>query len=284
MRDLYPLIRETHFKYLVKWGLIRPVTRTNTDTYVGFADVAVIKEISDAMTRGCTFRAAVRQRLADRLGQLSLNFGAGRSDARPAKVVALRRREVTKAVVPADAAWTDSGGQGTWAARFFLEGAELDEGDEADRERARVAYRKALLLDPTLVPAIVNLANLHYANDDLVEAQALYGRALTLEPDCFEAHFNLGNIHHDLGRFDEALAFYHDALRSEPAVRRRALLPCGDPREDGLLGGLQDPLAAVSGAGAGWGVGGAGARVQRLTSHAQWGAISSRPSRRPAVS
>ena len=99
------------------------------------------------------------------------------------------------------------------AARFFLEGSELDEGNEADRSRARTAYRKALLLDPTLVPAIVNLANIHYANDELVEAQALYGRALSLDADCFEAHFNLGNIHHDLGRYDEAVAYYYAALR-----------------------------------------------------------------------
>ena len=65
-------------------------------------------------------------------------------------------------------------------------------------------------------PAIVNLANLHYANDDLVEAQALYGRALLLEPECFEAHFNLGNIHHDLGRYQEAIGYYLDALRLNP--------------------------------------------------------------------
>ncbi len=99
------------------------------------------------------------------------------------------------------------------AAPFFLEGSELDEGSAADRERARTAYRKALLLDPNLVPAIVNLANLHYAQDDLVEAHALYARALNLDEDCFEAHFNLGNIHHDLGRYDAAVDYYLETLR-----------------------------------------------------------------------
>ena len=102
------------------------------------------------------------------------------------------------------------------AARLFLEGSELDEGSDADQDRARVAYRKALLLDPNLVPAIVNLANIHYARDELVEAQALYERALGLEADCFEAYFNLGNIHHDLGRYIEAVAYYGDALRLHP--------------------------------------------------------------------
>ena len=67
------------------------------------------------------------------------------------------------------------------------------------------------------MPAIVNLANIHYAQDALVEAQALYLWALGLDADCFEAHFNLGNIHHDLGRYEEAVGWYRDALRLNPA-------------------------------------------------------------------
>ena len=67
------------------------------------------------------------------------------------------------------------------------------------------------------MPAIVNLANIHYAHDEIVEAQALYARARSLDPDCFEAHFNLGNIHHDLGRHDEAVEFYVEALRLNPS-------------------------------------------------------------------
>jgi tetratricopeptide (TPR) repeat protein len=68
------------------------------------------------------------------------------------------------------------------------------------------------VIDPDLVPAIVNLANIHYARDELIEAQALYERAIGLDPDCFEAHFNLGNIHHDLGRYEDALVCYRDAV------------------------------------------------------------------------
>jgi tetratricopeptide (TPR) repeat protein len=74
-----------------------------------------------------------------------------------------------------------------------------------------------LIVDPDLVPAIVNLANIHYARDALIEAQALYERALNLEPDCFEGHFNLGNILHDLGRFDRALACYREAVALNPS-------------------------------------------------------------------
>ena len=168
--------------------------------------------MNDELEQAQSFQGAVRRQLAARDGQQVLNFGVVRNDARPAKVVALRRREATK-ITSTGRGWSESDGQSVLAARFFLEGSELDEGSEADRERALMAYRKALLLDPNLVPAVVNLANLHYAHDDLVEAQALYGRALMLEPECFEAHFNLGNIHHDLGRYQEAVTYYHAALR-----------------------------------------------------------------------
>ena len=75
-----------------------------------------------------------------------------------------------------------------------------------------LAYRKALLLDPNLVPALVNLANIYYARDEFVEAQALYERAMHLDSECFEAYFNLGNIHHDLGRYLDSLEHYRIAL------------------------------------------------------------------------
>ena len=83
-------------------------------------------------------------------------------------------------------------------------------------DEAAAAYRKALIIDPDLVPAIVNLANIHYGRDDLIEAQALYERAIGLDPHCFEAHFNAGNIQHDLGRFDRALVCYRDAVALNP--------------------------------------------------------------------
>jgi len=100
----------------------------------------------------------------------------------------------------------------TMAAKFFLEGAEFDDGDDPDLDAASTSYRKALLFDPVLVPALVNLANIHYERDHLVEAEAIYERAIRLDPECFEAYFNLGNIHHDLTRYAEAVTSYRDAL------------------------------------------------------------------------
>ena len=211
MRERYPDVREVRLRHLEKWGLVRPVVRTNADTYYGFQDVGVVKRIQEEIARGGSFRGAVRLLLAERDGQLALDFRAVRGEAHPAKVVTLRR--------PAGAARSAAGAapedarRAALAVRFFREGSELDEQPGEGQQRAQVAYRKALLLDPALVPALVNLANIHYAQDNLVEAQALYERALALDGDCFEAAFNLGNIHHDLGRYKDAVACYHDALR-----------------------------------------------------------------------
>ena len=213
IRDLYPRIRDEHLRYLRKWDLIRPVIQTNSDSYYSFGDVIVVKRMHDELSQGMSFRGAVRAVLSGQDGQLSLDFNAIRSESQPAKVVLLDElnHESSKII------GGDQESPTKLAAQFFHEGSDLDEGPDADPERAAVSYRKALLLDPSLVPALVNLANIHYAQNQLVEAQALYERALTLEIDCFEAFFNLGNIHHDLGRYLKAVEYYREALRLQNA-------------------------------------------------------------------
>jgi tetratricopeptide (TPR) repeat protein len=213
MRDLlarYRLLREDQIRYLVKCGLIKPALKTNADTFFAFADVAVIKQANDELTEGSSFKSAVRTLLASRQGQLAFDF---RLDAAPAKILALQRPEKAVAQVPpASASPRDT----ALAEEYFRAGSALDDGDESTREQAAAAYRRSLELDPYLVPALINLANIHYSRDELVEAQALYERAIGLESDFFEAHFNLGNIYHDLGRFTEAQDCYLEALRLNP--------------------------------------------------------------------
>lgn len=216
VRDLYPAVREDRLRYLEQWGVIRSEVRTNADRYYSFRDVAIIRQVNEEIEQGRMFRAVLRSLVAAREGQMELDFGLGKSDAPLAKVLALRQRAEPKTDV--GLIWPSiDDAQASLAARYFQEGADLDEGSEADRERAATAYRKALLLDPTLVPALVNLANIHYAHDQLIEALALYERALNLDAECFEASFNLGNIHHDLGRYEEAVDYYRNALRLNAA-------------------------------------------------------------------
>jgi len=102
------------------------------------------------------------------------------------------------------------------AAQYFAAASILDDGNSENFDEASTAYRRALEIDPYLVAALINLANIHYSRDEIAEAQALYERAVALEPDVFEAHFNLGNIFHDLGRYREAQGCYRDALKLNP--------------------------------------------------------------------
>ena len=207
----YRSIREDHVRYLVKCGVVRPVLRTNADTYFAFPDLVVIKQANDELSQGVAFRSVVRGLIASRHGQMTFDF---RLDAAPAKILTLQRRVAApgRPAPPVAAAAYDRVG----AEEYFRQASALDDGDESRREEAGAAYRKALELDPSLVAALINLANIHYSRDELVEAQALYERAIGVEADFFEAHFNLGNIYHDLGQFNEAQSCYEEALRLNP--------------------------------------------------------------------
>jgi len=215
MRDLlvrYRALREDHLRYLVKCGILRPVHRTNADTFFAFPDLPIIKQANDGLDQGMAFRSIVRTLLASRQGQLELDF---RLDAAPAKIITLRRPSSASGEKPAlasDAARIPVRDT-SLAEEYFRTASALDDGDESRQDEAAAAYRKALEHDPYLVAALINLANIHYSRDELVEAQALYERAIGLESDFFEAHFNLGNIYHDLARYPEAQACYREALR-----------------------------------------------------------------------
>jgi tetratricopeptide (TPR) repeat protein len=222
IRHLYPRITENHLRYLEKWGLIRPASVRGEAGAFTFTEVALIKQLAGELERSIPLKQALRSLTAEHQGQLQLDFHA--SNNSPAKVVTLpapheRRpppeRTAPSAPVPGGA-FPFSDPQAALAAKYFIEGSRLDDGDDRKMEEAAAAYRKALVIDPDLVPAIVNLANIHYARDELIEAQALYERAIALDQDCFEAHFNLGNIHHDLGRYDDALVCYRDAVALSP--------------------------------------------------------------------
>ena len=217
LRDLlarYRCLREDHVRYLVKCGVLHPVLRTNADTFFAFPDLAVIKQASEGLGQGAPFRSIVRALMASRQGQLEFDF---RLDATPARIIALRRPAVNgRSAISFDRQAPAAAQDTEKAEELFRLASALDDGEEASMDEAAATYRKALELDPYLVAALINLANIHYSRDQLVEAQALYERAIGLEPEFFEAHFNLGNIYHDFGRFPEAQACYREALRLNP--------------------------------------------------------------------
>jgi tetratricopeptide (TPR) repeat protein len=228
VRHLYPGVTENHLRYLGKWGLLEPSALARDRLEYSFADLLTIKHLATELERGTPLKVILRGLLAERQGQLELDFHA-HPDTPRAKVVTLQARKARKTLQSATGApplpasppgalqnYPVPDPQSALAAKYFVEGSKLDDGDGRKMEEAAAAYRRALVIDPDLVPAIVNLANIHYAHDELIEAQALYERAIGLDPDCFEAHFNLGNILHDLGRFDGALVCYRDAVELNP--------------------------------------------------------------------
>jgi tetratricopeptide (TPR) repeat protein len=202
---MYPRLREDHLRYLQKWNLVRPALRTQAGTYFAFPDLAVIRQAHAELERGAPLRAVLRTLQASRQGQLTLDFSL---DAQPAKVIGLRP---AAAAAPAEAHQAGPA-HSAIAEEYFRDGSALDDGDPRKQEAASRAYRHALEIDPCLVPAIINLANIHYAREHLIEAEVLYDRAIALQPDLFEAHFNLGNVFHDLGRLEEARVCYEEAI------------------------------------------------------------------------
>jgi tetratricopeptide (TPR) repeat protein len=215
LQGMYPGLRDDHLRYLEKWGLIRSVAGRYS-----FSDLHVVKAAAGELKRGVPLNAILRAMMSERTGQLAFDFQPQRTDSPKARVVALPEKRRTAGDIRAgrtsERTQEIEKANYALAAKYFLEGAELDDGDERNLDGAAASYRRALLFDPLLVPALVNLANIHYERDELVEADAIYEKSIRIDPECFEAYFNLGNIHHDLARYNEAVVAYREALAINP--------------------------------------------------------------------
>ena len=204
----YPNLTEDHLRYLRTWGLFRARGEAPAAGY-GFSDLALLRQVSAALQDGRSFRGVVRAMLAERHGQLALDF---QPDTEPAKVIRLTPRSPSLGSESAAAPAAPRSSRSVEAERLFLEASGMDTGNEQTMESAAALYRQALERDPHLVPAVINLGNIHYTCGHMIEAQVLYEKAISLSPEYFEAHFNLANVLHDLGRFEEACLSYRDAL------------------------------------------------------------------------
>src|SRR5688572_5877031 len=142
-------------------GLIQS-QRVHGETHYDFAALTIIRQADAELAEGISFKAVLRTLLASRAGQLAFDF---RGDARPAKVLQLTRPEPPPLAAllnlspPRDL---------SSAEHYFAEGSDYDDGDPENFEAAMAAYRRALEIDPFMVPALINLANIHYARDESV--------------------------------------------------------------------------------------------------------------------
>ena len=197
IRSLYPSITDNHLRYLEKWGLIR-ANAPRGERLFSFTDLLTIKQVAADLENGIALRVILRTLLAAHQGQLALDFQPGHGgDAPRAKVVSLSARKEQNSE-PVSAAAGDQSGAAAPAARRSRPTPAATRSARWPRASPKVhgsmmgwpedggggvAYRKALVVDPDLVPALVNLANIHYARDEVVEAQALYERAIGLDPN-----------------------------------------------------------------------------------------------------
>ncbi len=97
---------------------------------------------------------------------------------------------------------------------FYAERGEWD--------NAEFAYRTALRLAPSFVPALINLADLYRLQNQDDKGMPFLDEALAKEPDNATAHHALGLMLVRQGRAEEALTHFEQASRLEPGdVRYR---------------------------------------------------------------
>jgi hypothetical protein len=209
VRTRFPALRDDQVRSLVQWRLVQP-TRDQGETWYSFADLSTLREVHEALSRGTPLKAVIRHLLAARQGQLTLFDGAAAApdaDAR-ARVVTLAPRPSRQAAVIAPGSSVD-----TSRAEDAFERATAMDGTPGHAVGVVMrAYREALAFDPGLVPALINLGNLHYGEGHIPEAAALYEQGIRLAPESFEGWFNLGHTHHDEGRYADAVRCYGRAL------------------------------------------------------------------------
>ena len=83
-------------------------------------------------------------------------------------------------------------------------------------ERARLAARVALDLNPGDTATLIRAGDLHLDAGDPDAAEAAYSRALQVRPGSAAARFGLGRVAMDRGRTGEAIAAFEEVLASQP--------------------------------------------------------------------
>jgi tetratricopeptide (TPR) repeat protein len=97
--------------------------------------------------------------------------------------------------------------------QWFDLGCELEKNSP---EEARRAYHQALLLDPSMTEAHINLGRLYHQAREFDKAEAHYRAAIARACDDALAHFNLAVLLEDRGRTGEAIDAYRQALDNDP--------------------------------------------------------------------
>ncbi len=101
LRSLYPTVSENHLRYLEKWGLLRQSAQPRAEREYSFSDLLTIKHVANELDRGTPLKVILRGLLAERQGQLELDFHAAPNTPRAKVVVLQGRRAVPQGVTTA---------------------------------------------------------------------------------------------------------------------------------------------------------------------------------------
>jgi predicted Zn-dependent protease len=89
----------------------------------------------------------------------------------------------------------------------------VDNSTKGDTAGAISAYQKAIRLDPNLVQAYNNLANLLLQNNQYDETVQLYKQAIAMRPQDPLLHRNLGVLYEKLGKVQDSISEYETYLK-----------------------------------------------------------------------
>lgn len=194
----YSNLRRDRIRYFQKWGLLKPIIKTNTNQYFEFKDLLIFRKINSYLKQGKSLRA-IAKGLSDPvlpIKQLSIVF----DDEIPEG----RILEFKKVAAPRKTAeeWYDIGYN--------------YDTDSTTYDKAVEAYENALKVEPNFVPAAINLGNVYYQKGEKEKARDLYLHAFKLQPNNCKILFNLGNLYDDFNDFATALTYFKKAIQEHP--------------------------------------------------------------------
>ena len=141
VRSLYPGITENHLRYLEKWGLLRQSHVPRGAREYSFPDIQTIKQLATELERGTPLKTILRSLAAEHQGQMQLDFQEGLRRVGRATGEGRRARAAPRAAPGGRGRRQGCRGrfpfndpQSALAAKYFVEGSRLDDGEERNAE------------------------------------------------------------------------------------------------------------------------------------------------------
>ncbi|MFH1435634.1 MAG: MerR family transcriptional regulator [Pseudomonadota bacterium] len=230
-------IPEGKLKWWERCGLVTPSRKYGREKFYTFENLIAVRAAKELIDRGCKaagIKKAIRKlceqipdaekpltrmkvcgndrRLViEREGKdVEVESGQILIDFSVSSVV----KEIKEAVISGVRSAKDRGKTGY---DWFLEGVTIeDASDPSTWEAAETAYHKALELEPNLAPALTNLGNIKFRQNQIKMAEEFYKRAIRIDPCLPQPHYNLGCMKLKTGRSDLAMVYLKKAHELDP--------------------------------------------------------------------